>query len=212
VSEPAANFDPLMNRLAGRSATIGIIGLGYVGLPLALASLDAGYRVLGFDISEKRVAAIASAQQVISYIGADVMQAAVNSGRFEATTAFDRLAEADAILICVPTPITRNRDPDLSFVSDTAEVIAKTLRPGQLVVLESTTWPGTTREVVQPILEATGLKVGSDVFLAFSPEREDPGNAKFNTKTIPKVVGGIDPVSRSALCERGIRAHFSDGK
>jgi UDP-N-acetyl-D-glucosamine dehydrogenase len=185
-----------MARLETREAVIGIVGLGYVGLPLALAGLDAGFRVIGFDINAPRVAAINGAEQVISYIGPEVMQAAIDTRRFDNTTDFSRLAEADAILICVPTPITRHRDPDLSYVSNTAATISKTLRAGQLVVLESTTWPGTTREIVQPLMEATGLKVGSDVFLAFSPEREDPGNPHFGTKTIPKVVGADDGQSR----------------
>jgi UDP-N-acetyl-D-glucosamine dehydrogenase len=207
VSEPTANFKTLMDRLAEGKATIGIIGMGYVGLPLALAGLDAGYRVLGFDVNPGRVAAINSAQQVISYIGVDIMQGAINSGRLEVTADLGRLGEPDAILICVPTPITKNRDPDLSYVANSAEAIAKTLRPGQLVVLESTTWPGTTREIVQPILERAGLKVGEDIYLAFSPEREDPGNARFNTKTIPKVVGADDAQSRAlaqTLYERTI--------
>jgi UDP-N-acetyl-D-glucosamine dehydrogenase len=197
VTSNASQFDSLMTRIAAREATVGVVGLGYVGLPLALAALDAGFRVLGFDINPARVEAISQAKQVISYIGEDVMRRAVDGGRFEATTDLGRLAEPDAILICVPTPVTRNRDPDLSFVVDTAEAIGGKLRAGQLVVLESTTWPGTTREVVQPILERHGLKVGSDVFLAFSPEREDPGNPDFTTRTIPKVVGADDEGSRA---------------
>lgn len=197
MAETASNFDELMARLQGRSATLGIMGLGYVGMPLALAGVEAGFKVLGFDVSATRVKAINDAQQVISYIGAEVMQAARASGRLAATTDFSRLAEADAILICVPTPVTKHRDPDLSFVVQTATSISEHLRPGQLVVLESTTWPGTTREVVQPLMEKGGLKVGVDVFLAFSPEREDPGNPNFSTKSIPKVVGADDPQSRA---------------
>lgn len=185
-----------MARLDKREATIGIVGLGYVGLPLALAAIDAGFKVVGFDINAGRVAAINGAEQVISYIGSDVMQAAIDSGRLRATSDFSQLAEPDAILICVPTPVTKHRDPDLSYVSDTAETISKALRPGQLVVLESTTWPGTTREIVQPLMEGAGFTVGEDVFLAFSPEREDPGNPHFGTKTIPKVVGADDAQSR----------------
>ncbi|MDP3748420.1 MAG: nucleotide sugar dehydrogenase [Phenylobacterium sp.] len=196
MSEPASQFETLVSRLETRDAVIGIVGLGYVGLPLALACIDAGFRVLGFDINARRVASINSAEQVIRYISAETMKSAIDSGLFDNTTDFSRLAEADAILICVPTPITRHRDPDLSFVSDTAATISKHLRPGQLVVLESTTWPGTTREIVHPLLEATGLKVGEDVFLAFSPEREDPGNPNYGTKTIPKVVGADDAQSR----------------
>ncbi len=196
MTQSASQFEDLLTRLAARDATLGIVGLGYVGLPLALAGLDAGFRVIGFDVNQRRVAAIAAAEQVISYIGVDVMQRAVDSGRFETTCDFTRLAEADAILICVPTPVTKHREPDLSYVRDTAETISKYLRSGQLVVLESTTWPGTTREIVQPLMEAGGLKVGRDVYLAFSPEREDPGNAHFGTKTIPKVVGADDQESR----------------
>jgi UDP-N-acetyl-D-glucosamine dehydrogenase len=197
VAETASNFEYLLARLEGRKATLGIMGLGYVGVPLALAGVEAGFRVLGFDVSAGRVKAINGAQQVISYIGEDVMKAARDSGRLEATNDFSRLKEADAILICVPTPVTKHRDPDLSFVVQTAESISQYLRPGQLVVLESTTWPGTTREVVQPLMEKGGLKVGQDVFLAFSPEREDPGNPNFSTKSIPKVVGADDPKSRA---------------
>lgn len=196
MSEQSSQFSILMSRLDRREAVIGVVGLGYVGLPLCLAAVDAGYQVLGFDINATRVAAINAGEQLISYIAPEVMKGAINSGRFVATDDFTRLAEADAILICVPTPITRHRDPDLSFVADTAATISKTLRPGQLVVLESTTWPGTTAEIVQPVLEATGLQVGHDVFLAFSPEREDPGNPHFGTKTIPKVVGADDNLSR----------------
>ncbi len=194
-------FQSLMGRLQSRKARIGIVGLGYVGLPLALAGVDAGFSVLGFDINSARVAAINAARQVINYIGAEVMQAAQATGRMDSTCDFARLAEADVVVICVPTPITRNRDPDLSYVRETAESIAAALRPGQLVVLESTTWPGTTREVVQPVLERTGLKVGTDIFLAFSPEREDPGNGRYQTKTIPKVVGADDPQSRALAVE-----------
>ena len=197
MAETASNFEDLMARLEGRKATLGIMGLGYVGVPLALAGVEAGFKVLGFDVSAGRVKAINAAQQVISYIGEDVMKAARDSGRLEATSDFSRLKEADAILICVPTPVTKHRDPDLSFVVQTAESISQYLRPGQLVVLESTTWPGTTREVVQPLMEKGGLKVGQDVYLAFSPEREDPGNPNFSTKSIPKVVGADDPQSRA---------------
>ena len=197
MPETASNFDELLARLQGRKATLGIMGLGYVGVPLALAGIEAGFNVLGFDVSATRVQAINDAKQVISYIGEDIMKAARGSGRLEATTDFSRLKEADAILICVPTPVTKHRDPDLSFVVQTAESISQYLRPGQLVVLESTTWPGTTREVVQPLMEKGGLKVGQDVYLAFSPEREDPGNPNFSTKSIPKVVGADDPQSRA---------------
>jgi UDP-N-acetyl-D-glucosamine dehydrogenase len=198
-------LDALLRRIEAREALIGVVGLGYVGLPLALAGHHAGYKVLGFDINARRVEAINAGEQVISYIPAETMGRALTEGRLAATSDLERLAEPDAILICVPTPIGRNREPDLSFVRETAEAIAAAVRPGQLVVLESTTWPGTTREVVQPILERSGLVVGRDIFLAFSPEREDPGNRDYDTKTIPKVVGADDDGSRRlaiALYER----------
>ncbi|PZQ83840.1 MAG: nucleotide sugar dehydrogenase [Ancylobacter novellus] len=197
VDSPEAE---LSARLADRSATIGVIGLGYVGLPLALVAVEAGFPVIGLDINPRRVAEIAGGRQVIKYIPQERMAAALATGRFEATTDFARLADCDAIIICVPTPLTRQREPDLSFIVDTARAIARTLRPGQIVVLESTTWPGTTVEVVKPILEEGGLVSGRDFFLAFSPEREDPGNASFSTATIPKVVGG-DGAAAGALAE-----------
>jgi UDP-N-acetyl-D-glucosamine dehydrogenase len=192
VSDNMSQFETLLQRLASRGALLGVVGLGYVGVPLALAGREAGFRVLGFDTNARRVEAINAGNQVISYIDREVMTRALACSGFAATEDMSRLAEPDAILICVPTPVTRNRDPDLRFVSATAEAIGRVLRPGQLVVLESTTWPGTTREIVQPILEAAGLTVGRDVFLAFSPEREDPGNASFTTRSIPKVVGADD--------------------
>lgn len=198
MSQP--HFEQTLTRLQDGSACIGIIGLGYVGLPLALAGVKAGYRVIGFDVNQNRVDAINGGEQVISYLDPTEMREAIAAGTFEVTTDFARLGEPDAMAICVPTPLTRNRDPDLSYVTATAEAIAKTLRPGQLVVLESTTWPGTTREVVQPILESAGGIIGETCFLGFSPEREDPGNKSFNTKTIPKLVGADDPQSR-ALAE-----------
>lgn len=193
---PSPHYEQTLSRLEDGTATIGIIGLGYVGLPLALAGVKAGYKVIGFDVSQPRVDAINGGEQVISYMDPTEMREAIAAGKFEATSDFARLGEPDALAICVPTPLTRNRDPDLSYVVNTAEMIAKTLRPGQLVMLESTTWPGTTREVVQPILEGAGGILGETFFLGFSPEREDPGNKSFNTKTIPKLVGADDPQSR----------------
>jgi UDP-N-acetyl-D-glucosamine dehydrogenase len=193
---PSPHYEQTLSRLEDGTATIGIIGLGYVGLPLALAGVKAGYKVIGFDVSQPRVDAINRGEQVISYMDPTEMREAIAAGKFEATSDFSRLGEPDALAICVPTPLTRNRDPDLSYVVNTAEMIAKTLRPGQLVVLESTTWPGTTREVVQPVLEGAGGVLGETFFLGFSPEREDPGNKSFNTKTIPKLVGADDPQSR----------------
>jgi UDP-N-acetyl-D-glucosamine dehydrogenase len=179
----------LLAAFEAKRASIGVIGLGYVGVPLALTAATAGFRVLGFDLNKPRVNKINRGESVIKHIPAELMATAVAKG-FEATADFSRLAEPDAILICVPTPLTRHREPDLSYVVNTAKAIAPLLRPGQLVVLESTTYPGTTDEVVRPILEATGLKSGVDFFLAFSPEREDPGNQTFRTSAIPKVVGG----------------------
>ncbi len=183
----------LRGMIASRSCLVGIIGLGYVGLPLALAAAKAGFRVLGFDINAPRVADLNRGVSIFSHIPSDAIRDAKEEGRFSATTDFGRLNEPDAILICVPTPLTRQREPDMSFVESTTRAIAARLRPGQLVVLESTTWPGTTREVMTPILEAGGLRCGQDFFLAFSPEREDPGNAAFSTATIPKIVGGEGP-------------------
>ena len=200
AAAPRAEPDSLRDALLRRTATIGIVGLGYVGLPLALTAVAAGFRVLGFDIDAPRVARLNAGESLIRHIPAARMAEAVASRRFAATAAFDRLDEPDAILICVPTPLTRHREPDLSFVAATARSIARRLRPGQLVVLESTTYPGTTEEVVKPILEAAGLRSGTDFFLAYSPEREDPGNPDFGTSSIPKVVGGDGTVA-SALAE-----------
>jgi UDP-N-acetyl-D-glucosamine dehydrogenase len=176
--------------IAERRARVAVIGLGYVGLPLALALCRAGFPVLGFDIDERRVALLNRGESGIRHIAADAIRTALDEDRFEATADFARLGEADAILICVPTPLTRQREPDLSFVELASRQIARTLRPGQLVVLESTTWPGTTEEFVRPILEEGGARSGETFFLAFSPEREDPGNPDYGTRDIPKIVGG----------------------
>ena len=173
-------------------ALLGIIGMGYVGLPLMLATTAAGFKVLGFDIDAKRVGELNTGISPLQHISNDHIARAVRDARFIATDEFTRLHEVDAILICVPTPLTKHREPDLTFVETTAQSIARNLRRGQLIILESTTWPGSTREVVAPILEATGLVCGKDFFLAFSPEREDPGNPDFDTGRIPKVVGGHD--------------------
>lgn len=186
-------YEHLMSLIAGRTARIGIIGLGYVGLPLAAAATNAQFSVVGFDIDVERVERVNRGETVIKHLDGSVLGAAIAQSRFEATTDFTRLATVDAILICVPTPLTRYREPDLSYVEATTRSVASALRPGQLVVLESTTYPGTTDEVLKPLLEAGGLKSGKDFFLAFSPEREDPGNPDFGTSTIPKVVGGDGP-------------------
>ena len=186
----AASLDTLLGRIARRDYTIAIVGLGYIGLPLAIAACRAGFAVTGFDVDAERVARVNRAESYINHIPARVIEEMVGGGRFAATTEARRLGAADAIVIAVPTPLTRNREPDLSYVESAARAIAARLRPGQLVVLESTTWPGTTDQLVRPILEAGGLRSGQDFYLAFSPEREDPGNLAFQTSTIPKVVGG----------------------
>jgi UDP-N-acetyl-D-glucosamine dehydrogenase len=187
--------DALMARIESREALIGVIGLGYVGLPLALLFSESGFPVLGLEVDPEKPRLLHAGQSYIRHIGAERVANAFRAGRIEATVDFDRLAGCDVVIICVPTPLGEHREPDLSFIRITAEEIGRRLRPGQLVILESTTYPGTTREVVQPRLEASGLACGVDFFLAFSPEREDPGNERFSTKNIPKVVGGIDEVS-----------------
>jgi UDP-N-acetyl-D-glucosamine dehydrogenase len=184
--------DALVANLNDRTARIGIIGLGYVGLPLTLRFAELGYRVLGFDIDERKVARLSKGESYIERISGEVIGRALKQG-FEATTDFSRCAEVDALIICVPTPLNKYREPDLSFVVDTTEAIVPHLRRGQVVSLESTTYPGTTEEELRPRIESRGLKVGSDVFLVFSPEREDPSNPDYETKTIPKVCGGTTP-------------------
>jgi UDP-N-acetyl-D-glucosamine dehydrogenase len=189
--DSASNLDA---RIRSKAAVVGIIGLGYVGLPLARAFTSNGFRVLGFDVDSAKVEKLSAGRSYIKQIPDDAVRGMRDRG-FQATDQFDRLTEADAILICVPTPLTEAREPDLTYVLKSAEVIAARLRPGQLVVLESTTYPTTTRHDVLPILERTAHKAGRDFFLAFSPEREDPGNAGHSVHNIPKVVGG--------LCKRG---------
>src|SRR5436190_2157786 len=186
--------DALLDAIRARTARVGVVGLGYVGLPLVLLFEEAGFRVLGFDVDAEKAAKLTRGESYIRHIDIDRVQRAFR-GRAEATTDFARLAEWDAIIVCVPTPLGRHREPDLKYIRITAESIARVLRRGQLIVLESTTYPGTTREELLPRFEATGLKCGEDFFLGFSPEREDPGNERFNTRNIPKVVGGIDAAS-----------------
>jgi UDP-N-acetyl-D-glucosamine dehydrogenase len=186
-------------RIEARTARVGIIGLGYVGLPLARTFACGKFAVLGFDVDSAKVAKLRRDESYIAHISTETLRQMRAVG-FEATDDFSRLAEADAIIICVPTPLTEAREPDLTYVVKSAEAVARTLRPGQLVVLESTTYPGTTRKVVLPILEATGLEAGKDFFLAYSPEREDPGNPQFSTPTIPKVVGGLDVAATELAC------------
>jgi UDP-N-acetyl-D-glucosamine dehydrogenase len=184
-------YDKLLQRIDKNTALIGVIGLGYVGLPLCLTFASRGLRILGFDIDTKKVDALNSGSSYIGHIPAADIKKSLSDGRAVFTDDFTRLREPDAIIICVPTPLHEDRTPDLSFVINTTKTIAQHLHKGQLVVLESTTYPGTTREVMLPILENSGLKVESDFFLAFSPEREDPGNPKHRTASMPKVVGGI---------------------
>ncbi|HYW79329.1 MAG TPA: nucleotide sugar dehydrogenase, partial [Thermoguttaceae bacterium] len=185
----------LEKAIADKTAIIGIAGLGYVGLPLIRAFVAAGFRTMGFDVDQTKVDRLLAGESYIEHIPSDWIRKCIGEKTFEPTADMSRLKEADAVLICVPTPLSESRDPDLKYVEDTTRTIAKTLRPGQLVVLESTTYPGTTRDVMLPILEKSGLKVGEEFYLAYSPEREDPGNPTFSAEKIPKVVGGIDPQS-----------------
>jgi len=189
----------LVEKIKANKALIGVVGLGYVGLPLVREFTSEGTKVLGFDVDEKKIRMLNAGKSFIEHIPSTVVKKMVKSGLFQATTDFKKLRKPDCILIAVPTPLNQTREPDLSYVEATARSIGKHLRPGQLVVLESTTYPGTTKEVMLPILESeSGLKVGRDFFLAFSPEREDPGRKDYTTKTIPKVVGGYDKNSLTA--------------
>ncbi len=181
----------LIAKAEAREALFGIIGLGYVGLPLAVELANSGYRVLGYDVNAKVVQGLNEGHSHIKDVSDAQLQAVVRIGRFSATTDPARLAEPDAISICVPTPLSKFKDPDVSYIVAATEAVKKTLRRGQVVILESTTYPGTTREIMLPSLESTGLRVGADFFLAFSPERVDPGNPVYGTKNTPKVVGGI---------------------
>ncbi len=185
----------LEDRIRTKHAVVGVIGLGYVGLPLVAGFSRAGFRVLGFDVDASKVASLEASRSYIAHIPDAVLEELHRERRFSATSDFSRLPECDAILICVPTPLTLHREPDLSFIESTAKQIAAAARPGQLVVLESTTYPGTTEEILRLAIEARGLLLDRDVFLAFSPEREDPNNASFRLETIPKVVGGVTPRS-----------------
>ncbi len=189
----ASAAEALFGRIQDRTSRVGIIGMGYVGLPLAHAAYQAGYPVSGFDIDPERVESINAGRSPIGRIDGTVLQEMRASGRFEATADYAGLAQADVVVICVPTPLNPYREPDLSYIVATAEGIAPHLRRGQLISLESTTYPGTTRDVLKPVLERSGLRSGEDFFLAFSPEREDPGNPAYHTATIPKVVGGDGP-------------------
>jgi UDP-N-acetyl-D-glucosamine dehydrogenase len=191
-SEPI-DVEALLVRFRDRTANLGVIGLGYVGLPLLRTAAERGFSALGFDIDKAKVDVLNAGGSYLRHISPASIAAVRDSGRLAATSDFARLREVDAIILCVPTPLTKQREPDLSFIVSTTEAVAPHLRPGQLIVLESTTYPGTTREVMQPILERSGLRSRRDFFLAYSPEREDPGNADFGTGDIPKVVGGDGP-------------------
>ena len=190
----------LADKIASKQAMIGVIGLGYVGLPLIRAFVRAGFKTMGFDVDQSKVDKLKAGQSYIKHIDSAAIAKLIAERQFEPTSDMARLRETDCIIICVPTPLNESRDPDLSYIEGTAHSIAASLRPGQLVVLESTTHPTTTRENVLPVLNATGLTAGKDYFLAFSPEREDPGNPNFEASTIPKVVGGYDTVSGDLAC------------
>ena len=184
--------DLILESIRTRTARAGVIGLGYVGLPLLIEFAKAGFDVLGFDVDQARVDAIGRGESYLEDVAADDIRKVIAGGRLRTTTGFDELSNLDTVNICVPTPLRKTKDPDLSFVVAAVDEIARHLRPGQLIILESTTYPGTVEEVVKPKLEATGLLAGQDFFLAFSPERVDPGNVEWPTSRIPKVVGGID--------------------
>ncbi|MEX2191148.1 MAG: nucleotide sugar dehydrogenase, partial [Bacteroidota bacterium] len=182
-----------IKNLESKQATVGVIGLGYVGLPLALCFAEKGFSVIGFDVDQKKIDALAKSQSYIKHIKPDRIARSIQNKKFTPTSDFSKLSSCNAILIAVPTPLTKQREPDMTYVVSTCETISKNLVKGQLVVLESTTYPGTTEEVVVPILEKSGLKLDKDFYVAFSPEREDPNNPNYTTETIPKVVGSTSP-------------------
>lgn len=184
-------MDELLKRILERRAVVGVIGLGYVGLPLATEFARAGFHVIGFDVDSARVAALNAGICHIQDVDGDVLRSLVDNGQFEATVDFDRLDGVDTVSICVPTPLRKTKDPDVSFVVDAVEAVSRRLHQGQVVVLESTTYPGTTEELVQPMLERRGMRVGADIFLAYSPERIDPGNTRYTLHNTPKVIGGM---------------------
>ena len=193
--------ETLSRRIEGRKARLAVIGMGYVGLPLAVEFAQAGFHVTGIDLDEPRVRQLRSGRSYIQDVPTAEVRALVRSGHLEATTDFSALRRADAVNVCVPTPLSKQRDPDVSYIVAASEQVAKHLHPGMLVILESTTYPGTTDELILPMLEATGMKVGRDFFLAFSPERVDPGNPTYQTRNIPKVVGGVTPTCTRVAVE-----------
>jgi len=206
-STPSVHQQALLERLRNKEALIGVVGLGYVGLPLSLTYAENGYRVLGLDIDTGKIEAIHQGCSYIQHIASERVAEARSQQRLEATTDFARAAEADALILCVPTPLNQYREPDLSFILSTMEALVPHLRPGQVLSLESTTYPGTTEEELRPMVEQKGLVIGDTFFLVYSPEREDPGNAHFNTATIPKVMGGSTPACTEvgvALYEQAI--------
>jgi len=206
-STPSAHHQALLERLRNKGALIGVVGLGYVGLPLSLTYAENGYRVLGLDIDTSKIEAIHQGSSYIQHIAGERVAEARNQQRLDATTDFARAAEADALILCVPTPLNQYREPDLSFIRSTMEALVPHLRTGQVLSLESTTYPGTTEEELRPMVEQQGLVIGETFFLVYSPEREDPGNAHFNTATIPKVMGGSTPACTEvgvALYEQAI--------
>ena len=191
----------LLLSIKDKTCSVGVIGLGYVGLPLIDAYITGGFSAIGFDVDQNKVDRLLSGESYIAHIKHSTIRGWLDNKRFDATCDMSRLKEADVILICVPTPLSESRDPDLRYVEMTTKAIAKSLRPGQLVILESTTYPGTTKDLLLPILTESGLTAGEDFFLAYSPEREDPGNQNFTAGTIPKVVGGLEPNSLKLATE-----------
>jgi UDP-N-acetyl-D-glucosamine dehydrogenase len=204
VTEVTRHEQELIAKAESRSALIGIVGLGYVGLPLAVEFAEAGFTVLGLDVTQRVVDGINAGRSHVQDIPTERLAKLVNAKKLSATTDLARLREPDCVAICVPTPLSKTRDPDISFVSAATNSMAAAIRPGQAVVLQSTTYPGTTRELMLPALEQRGLTVGTDFFLAFSPERVDPGNAKYNTRNTPKIVGGVTPA-----CTRVVTALYA---
>jgi len=191
----------LQRKISGKTAVVGIIGLGYVGLPLLHAFHKGGFPVIGFDVDPRKIEKLKNGENYLKHLGADMVSQMKSAGRFDATADMSRLQEADAIIVCVPTPLGKHLEPDMTFIENASDDIARCIRPGQLIVLESSTYPGTTREIMLPRFEKRGLTSGRDFFLAFSPEREDPGRKDHNTQTIPKLVGGIDPESGKLAVE-----------
>ncbi|HWD57180.1 MAG TPA: nucleotide sugar dehydrogenase [Stellaceae bacterium] len=200
TGDQTVEADAMIARFLDRTATIGVIGLGYVGLPLLRAAAERGFSTLGFDIDQYKIDVINEGGSYIRHVAPETIAVLRKTGRLAATADFSRLAEVDVIILCIPTPLTRQREPDLSFVISTVKALVPHLKRGHLVVLESTTHPGTTREVMRPILQQSGLLSGRDFFLAYSPEREDPGNISFGTANIPKVVGGDGPDALRLAC------------